>query len=354
MALLDFKNWTVATADGQTAVMKHKDGHTMHIAMKALPRIQQEQMKRLCMARGGEVEEDNGPTEDQPTQILGSGAADSGPVTPEGISKGFKKATGFANGGAADASDSILADASDRTPASHDTHITINAAPAAAAPAAPPQAPVTPSSSDAALAQGQAPIAPDQSLNAPAAVNLGATGIRQEADVAAKQAQATVPAIEASIEAQTNIKQQQQDNFNELKRHTDEFNDYIQSNPIDPRAYQESQSDDQKRQTAIGLFLGGLGGGGQKNVALDFLNSQIDRDVAAQQKNAENRKTIWGAYHDLYGDSVVATNLAKVSANDILSQQIQLAAAKLGTPAALARANQQVSTLGTVCCPGKE
>ena len=119
-----------------------------------------------------------------------------------------------------------------------------------------------------------------------------------------------------------------------------DLSDYIKSNPINPEMYGENQTGQQKVATGVGLFLGGLGGQGHGNMALDFLNKQIDRNIEAQRQNVNNKRTVWGAYNDLSGDENIANNLAKVSANDMLTHQVDLTAAQLGTPIAAQKAMQ--------------
>src|SRR5580693_4204348 len=129
---------------------------------------------------------------------------------------------------------------------------------------------------------------------------------------------------------------QQQQNYNELiAKPMDDFRQYIQTNPINPNHFMESRTTGQKVGQAIGLLLGGAGSQGGPNPVYQYIQSQIDRDVAAQQHNVDNQKTLYGAYRDAYGDSKTAIAMAKASMNDLYDHQQKMMAAQLGTPQAM-------------------
>lgn len=183
---------------------------------------------------------------------------------------------------------------------------------------------------------------PNGTTNAPAAVTLQQQAAREQQAVDTSKGQSVATIEDAYNKQRALIAQRDQNNFNELKRHTDEFKQYMTVNPINPNHYMESMGIGRKVSTAIGLFLGGLGGGIAHtggNVALDYLNNQISRDIDAQKARADQQKTIFGAYKDLYGDANIATNLTKVSLNDIYSHKMQMTAAQLGTAQAKAAAD---------------
>lgn len=319
--LLDLKKWALDSSDEKCATLRHEKGHTMKIALKALPAIQREQIKRLAKSAS--------------TQHFAEGTPDEPITAPD------------------PAPAPTPSDSSDTTSAPAGTNITINAAPAAPVPAvapmAMPAAPIAPSAGGTnAPARGlagepqAAPSAPDIQGQGQSAVNLQAQGIREQQGVDAEKAKAAAINEDAYIKQRQQLQQLDQKNFQELKNHTDEFRDYTAKNPINAKSYQENMGTGQKMATGLGLLLGGFkqGAFGGNNPAADFLNKQIDRDIDAQKARSEQQKTVYGAYQHLYGDSVIATNLAKVSANDILAHQAQLAAAKLGTPQAKAAADK--------------
>ncbi len=56
---MNFKDWVKLEEDDKTCTLQHPKGHVMKIAMKALPRIHREQIKRLAFAKGGKIESED-------------------------------------------------------------------------------------------------------------------------------------------------------------------------------------------------------------------------------------------------------------------------------------------------------
>ncbi len=397
---MNFKGWEKIKDDGKSATMKHPSGHEMTIIIKKLPSIQQEQIKRIKLAAGGEAypytkwlagkrvkQEDKKPDNIQselPTELKsGEEQSPSGEVSEnnpdsqgfsdmindtrnyiennqltEGLSRGGKiKRKSYDNGGGVNSDSSedspgqIESDASKTV--GHNQPITINVG----TPQSNTNAPVMPVPSNGPANYSQQAKAPElpleknkvnvpplinSELNPVPAVNLQQKAIQEQADVEKQRAAQNAINEKAYVDERARLAQQDVDNYNELKGHTDAFAAYNQEQPLNENAYLENRSTGQKMRQGLALVLGGLGGGilgTGGNVALDFMNKQIDRNIDAQKQRFHNQATIWGAYHSLYGDANIATNLAKVSANDILTHQGQMLAAKLGTPQAQANAD---------------
>lgn len=364
MKLLDLAKMKKVASDAKTTTFLHEKGHKMTILHSALPRIMQEQIKRLPMADGGEVKGVNkSDAPDSPTHRGRSSAGGSLRAANEGggnkewrmdqaKTKHYRtldeiramkdQDRKYLDEGTPDGT--VGDSESDSAPvapsaASHPNTININvgqpSAPQAQAPVAPaPQA--APPQDSPVEQQAQA------TLNA---AGQQQKGVQEQAAVDAAKAQAQVP-IEQQQQANADtIQLRQQQTIQDMQRHTDEFRDYMRANPINPRAYGQNQTGEQRAQTAIGLILGGLGGGGTSNLALDFLNKEIDRDISAQKENRDNQKTVYGAYQHLYDDENVSTALTKVSMNDRLMHQANMVAAQLGTQQAKANADALGSKL---------
>lgn len=272
--MLNFSKFKKVAEDDKTVTMRHDKGHEMRILIKQLRPIEREQIKRLKMADGGDVESpDDAPTPIAPTsQSLQS---------PE------------------------------------------------PAPINVPQVPATPDVQN-----------PDGTLNPGAAAQTATSAIDLGQKIDVQSAKAKANYDQQYLDERQRLNNLDAQHLQEMQSHTKDLSDFIQANPINPEMYGESQSGQQKVATGIGLFLGGMGGQGHSNLALDFLNKNIDRNIEGQRQNVNNQKTIWGAYHDLYGDENIANNLAKVSANDMLTHQVDLTAAQLGTPQAAQKAMQ--------------
>lgn len=174
------------------------------------------------------------------------------------------------------------------------------------------------------------------------AATQGALG-RQQADILASQAQ-----------QQQRIAQDFERDSKHVLADFEHITNDMKAGHIDPERYQNSKSELGKVSSAIGLILGGLGGGmaGQENPALKFLNQQIDRDVDAQKADMANKNNILHALHMQYGNMKDATNMARAIYADQTANKIQEAAARSTDPLAKARAQQAIGEIKARFTPG--
>ncbi len=378
---MDLKGWKKVKEDKKSCTLVHPKGHTMTIAIKALPKIMQEQIKRLSLQEGGAVlmpdkekarQVWDGAQNGEMRRLKGYlGIGDDKQETPK--KQPDQTRQNYAGG------DEVLADpGADTVPETSDTvrvappsqpapppvvvnNILPNGAPPAAAPApipAKPQINFQPQEPVAAEPNMEPPVAQtplkntlpkdmslmrrDQTPDLPAAVQQGQEAGKKQAEIesaiASDQAQATKENM-ANINA---IALRRQQNFEDLSAHADSLAKNMHE--IDPKHFQNSMSGGSKVATGIGLFLGGLGVPfGGHNYAADFLNKQIDRDIETQKANNENQKTIWGAYKDLYGDSKVADDMTALALKDYMGERMKQAALKQGTPQAWANYQKWLS-----------
>lgn len=129
------------------------------------------------------------------------------------------------------------------------------------------------------------------------------------------------------------MKQNAMDNSNVQKTVAD-----IQNNHINPRHYQENMTSGDKVRAAIGLIAGGMGAGltHGPNLAAQYLNSQIDRDISAQQNNQGNRMTLLHAYQQQYQNHNSAMMMTKATLQSLYGSQLAQAADNAATPQARA------------------
>lgn len=336
--------------DKSTSTFKHDDGHEIKILHTALPALQRKQLEKLPihkMADGGDIDDQN----PQPNPTPGP---DNVPIPQDVIEMGKKAfASNYSDGGPVvhRGNNPKLQQSIVRNPVPenqtkvlpHYDSGTPSVDPADAMQPAPASVYGNQSANAQVQPVPQAPqtLNPNGLLNAPSAYNLQQQAGREQQAV--DQAKG---AAQANLEAGYNkqraaIAQQDADAIRQLKSHTDDFKDYITQNPIDPKHYQENMGSGQKVTTAIGLALGGFGNGfnGRGNPAMDFLNKQIDRDIAAQQSRGEQQKSVWSAYQHLYDNQSISSNLAKVSMNDLYTHKMNQVAAQMATPQAKAIAD---------------
>lgn len=131
------------------------------------------------------------------------------------------------------------------------------------------------------------------------------------------------------------------------------FKKDISNSHINPNHYMESMSTGSKIQTAIGLLLGGMGGGitHQGNPAADFLEKSIERDIAAQQSNLGKKENLMSANMKMFGNIRDATEMTRLQMNAVMAAKIQQAAEKTQDPLAKAKAQQAIGQINQTVGP---
>lgn len=116
----------------------------------------------------------------------------------------------------------------------------------------------------------------------------------------------------------------------------------IKNSHIDPNHYLGSMDTPARLATGIGLLLSGFGSGlsGKSNMAMDFLDKQIQRDVDAQKADLGRKENLVSAYQRQYGNIRDATQMAIATQGKLLENQLLQAAATSKDPIAQARATQ--------------
>lgn len=425
---MDFKDWKKVDEDGKTVTMQHPKGHMMKIAVKALPKIQQEQIKRLPFAKGGDVldsgkdgistqgqdvrmsnavkkggatgkismdfakDEARGRAKmerhvkpnikglkdggkvclDEGGKVPAPASASNGPSAMTEAAQGARKAeqgkslpswddlknnlknawdapksaqpAGSNYAGTDDPADSVVDD-SDKAPPAQ-APVVVNVGTPAQAPAQTTNPAVQFAQAPTNVAQPQIPQA-RQNLNANGTMNPSAVA---ENTQTANQAQQNINVEKGKADAYREAgyvkgvaenQQRAQDIYQNYASHVDDASKAIREGLINPKHYQESMGTGAKVATAFGLMFGGLGSAfGGHNYAMDFLNKQIDRDIAAQRDRSDQQKTILGAYQQLYGEGVAANNATKATMLDIYTHKGNQIAAQLGTAQAAQAAMQ--------------
>lgn len=116
----------------------------------------------------------------------------------------------------------------------------------------------------------------------------------------------------------------------------------IKANKIKPDQYLENMSAGSKISTAIGLILGGMGGGmtHQENPVMKFLNAQIDRDLHAQRENMSNKTNLLGALERQMGNRMAAEQMFMAMRKSTLADQLGVASSQYKGPLATAAAQK--------------
>lgn len=167
-------------------------------------------------------------------------------------------------------------------------------------------------------------------------------GVQNEADVLSQQGNEQAQA--ASEQSQQLMKAQQKHQML-LDQYTKEYEAIkkdVSNKHINPSHYLDNMSTGQKVTAAIGLVLGGIGGGmtHQENPALKFLNQQIDRDIKAQMASVDKKTNLLGYHLKMMGNMEDAMKMQTAMQMGIYAAKFAEAGAKAQGPIAQARALQ--------------
>ena len=322
---LNLSKFKMLSQNENKAILKSSDGHEIHIAKKALHPDLAKQISELPVHKESNSSDKNSKSmEKGPRRMLAGGTPDA-PLQIEPI-----------------------ADNDPQQPQ------------ASAAPQATPQ-PDPGAAPDQTQTQAQPSAAPDQqpvqqpAQEPPPADPYGATvsnealqsgiaeqkaGLQQQMVGEQQQGRDSANALESSIKAQTI----QRNNFTainaNLTKERQGFLQDIQNQHIDPQHYLNSMGTGQKISTGIGLIMGGLGGAmthSGQNPALNYITSQINNDIEAQRLNLGKSQSLLEANLHQYGNMRDAAEMTRMQQNDIVSNQMKLAAARAQDPMAQAR-----------------
>lgn len=368
--------------DASTATLQHPAGHTFQIAKKSLSPSMQKELGSLPMhlQDGGEVpEEQSAPDQKQPTIIINNGPqpqaqlpmpeAELNPIDSAMLNQQMNAgARGLQNPQIAiplaaqkdveaeNAADANLEQSKEEAQKVSPEQMTAqkemalkaaqdkilgNAPPLTENPGAEPTLPNAPSTpAPSAVNDPYGTEAYYKTLSQ--GVDAQKQGLAGEAEALGAQGKEEAAALQPAIQQQQEQIKTYQDHYQNLEGEYKDFISDLQNQHIDSQHYLNSMGTGQKVATAIGLILGGMGGGlmHQENPALKFLNAQIDRDVEAQRMELGRKENLLNANMRQFGNLRDATDMTRAMQLGIVSNQLKMAAANNQDPLARARALQ--------------
>lgn len=202
-------------------------------------------------------------------------------------------------------------------------------------------------------AQGLAPQQPPTGQDPSVAGGYAqqAAGINQAAQAEAKIADAKATAIGTNLIAQQKVANDYEAANKATNSELQAIRNDINNTHIDPNHYLGSQDTLGKIGTAIGLVLGGLGGGGHGNQVLDFVNAQIDRDINAQKANLGKKESIYNGVLAQSQNQRQATEMTRLIMNDLVLNKLQQAELSNTDPLIKARAQTAIGALQSQMAP---
>lgn len=186
--------------------------------------------------------------------------------------------------------------------------------------------------------------ADDYAQQAQAAIGTGIRGENQKANVLGQIGQQEAVQHEAQHKILQKAANTHANAVNAINtERVSRMNDIANTN-IDPQHIWTNHS---KVSTAIGLILGGIGGGltGEGNPALKFLENQMEMDLKAQTANLGKKKSLLEASLQQYGNLHDATLDQRIMQNDLLANKIAEIAGKNANPLMQAQAKILIAPL---------
>ena len=141
-----------------------------------------------------------------------------------------------------------------------------------------------------------------------------------------------------TLELQAGIKQASIDSYNSSVKHLDDerqgFIQDVKDGHVDPEKYWQNHS---KLMAGIGMIVAGFNPTNNPNAAIAFLKNQMDLNIRAQEKNLDSSQNLLRANTAQYGNLRDGMMMTRIQQNDLMSNQLEQAAAKAATPMAQAQ-----------------
>lgn len=316
MSKMDFSGFKKIAQDDHVATFRHeKLGHELRIAHKGLSPKLKGQLDALPIhnfAEGGGVSEADEAEIDPSLKAAPPAAAPAPAVegvyqdTSMGVPAGSGAESTPVSTGSADAPQTKTGDTGP-------------------GPANPPN-PVNsdPTGAGAAL-QGQ----------------IGALGEQKTGQQMIAQAQGNLGTAQAGVEAehqnQLAVNQANYEKANqELTAERAGIQNDIAKGHIDPTHYLDNMSTGKEIRTGIGLILGGMGAGltHGPNLAFQYLQNQIDRDIDSQKSELGKKQNLLQSNLHQTQNLRAASELTRIQTNDIFSSKLRQEADKTANPVA--------------------
>lgn len=166
-------------------------------------------------------------------------------------------------------------------------------------------------------------------------------GTQQIAQAQAERSRTESNTIDQAIREKAAANANANENYRKYDKLVSDSVQAMASHPdIDPNRYLGSMDTGGKILTAIGLILGGMGSGltGGPNLAMDFLQKTIERDIEAQKLAVDKKKTLYGANLQLLKNAEAAAAMTEAQMNDMTKLKLMQAATKSGDKEAMAKA----------------
>lgn len=178
-------------------------------------------------------------------------------------------------------------------------------------------------------------------LNQQKAGMIGAAGAQQQLGTAQAEA------YQRARSAEQTLMQDYQKNSQALMTERQNLMNDIKNSHVDPNRYLGSMDTGRKISTGIGLLLAGIGSGltHQPNLAMQFIQKQIDNDIEAQKSDLGKKNNLLAANMNQFNNLNQAVTMTRVMMNDQVANQLGQAGAMANSASAKSAALQGIGKL---------
>jgi len=361
------KGFKKVQEDDKTVTMAHENGHKLQIVKSGLSPEYRKQLSKLPLHQSDPEEpvqdtaEDDQQSTDQPAQQAPVVVnVNSGPAQPQGQIDAAGNPVQDVGGNLAAIKQANTGEAALKEKAAMQDKAAQERAAATAARVAPnslgappPAQPQVAAQPEAAPQppsttpnQGQTPFQsaqnPSDPMNALPGYQNQIAGEAGQEQARAEQANTEAGLRGNAAASEQHILDQQRAEYQNMTDEVREATNDVRAGHINANHYLESMDAGKKISTAIGLILGGIGGGllHQENPVMKFLNSQIERDLEGQKAELGRKNNLLSALQNQYHNATVRDNMFRAIRANILTDQVDQAAAKSASKQAPAIAQQ--------------
>lgn len=372
---LNLSKFRKISSDDNISTLQHPAGHTFRVVHSALSPANLKELKSLPLhpiektpakladggdttdlglnpdevnkfeqgfnpkAEGGEIED---PKEQKPTQTLGEPRKAYADGTPDAPVASDDAAPEKPFDPIVDARDAVVGaldsavNSPDATTMPRDTQGNIiPPLMTATQPLSPEQVAEAKAPEDAPSSQSEAPAATQAGIdNSPQVPGQGALqsdinqitqGEKQEQGATQQAAQANVGSADTLQGKLGDLAGSYSKNVQDLQQKSADMLKALSAKEIDPNHYLNNMSTGHRITSALGMIIGGAGAGlsHQQNLAAQFLDKQIDNDIAAQAANINNKKSLLGFNLEQTQNLNAATSLSKGMIYDMYASQLE-------------------------------
>lgn len=337
---MEMNHFKKMNEDAKTAEVMHKDGHKITIAKAGLSPEMRAKLAEMPLYKedGGVIEDPNADLEnekdansevdEEPTyfpSILGklpipsvgglSGKTGEGPMEapPEEVQMAANSQNNSFEGGGAPQATLAAFDPNAQAP----TNISLEM----------PPAPVTPAQ-------------PTDGNGVLKALDQQRQGVLDQGKIAMDKAKEEVAIVQGHNLAMEALKNAYEEQHSAISNEIASVTKEMQNGTINPNQYLDNMSTKGKIFSAIGMLLSGAGSGltGAPNLAIKFLDEQIERNIHAQRANLDKNNNVLSALNHQLGNLQDATQMYTAIEKENYANSIQQAASKFGGPEAQAKA----------------